>query len=457
LIEDTLTSLPGEASERHVGMFAASLFTRMSNVGPAIKFRYVREGLNIVGDHKLAHEARQVFDYYKDLVTEIQLRATLDGSDRVGHTAPFGMKIDIRHTREIERESGGFGKYLQNQNSQNFGYNYGRPLEDYRDKFEETLRSALAEHFDILSVTFNEPSARSKAEPEYGWRVTPYAYALLKPRSEAVDRIPPLRLDLDFLDTTGYAVLPVESPALPIDATEKNVESRPFEKLALTQTLDERQAKAGKLILEIKATAVGLVPDLASTLDLAPEGFDVASSDDHGVSVVKFDEEGGGVDSERTWTITMHAKQGAPPASSFTFGKPRGETAANEHFRFVDADLASVAETISLERQYAKPDRAWMWWLPAGFLAIAGAVIGWMRMQRPKLAAEARFKVPEAVNPFTVLGLLRSIQSNNGLAEEQHRELSLEIQTLEQHYFGEAQPTSPDLNRIAQHWVGRAR
>jgi chemotaxis protein histidine kinase CheA len=203
---------PASASERHLGMFAAALFTRMSNTAPAIKFRYVREGLSIVGDHKLAREARQVFDYYKDLVTEIQLRATIDGSDRVGKEAPFGLLVDIRHTREIERESGGFSKYLQNQNSQNFGYNYGRPLEDYRDKFEESLRTTLAEHFEVLSVTFNDPEVRSKAEPEYGWRVTPYAYALLKPRSEAVDRVPPIRLDLDFLDTTGYACCPWSPP-----------------------------------------------------------------------------------------------------------------------------------------------------------------------------------------------------------------------------------------------------
>ena len=149
---------------------------------------------------------------------------------------PFGLKIDLRHTREIERESGGFAKYLQNQNSQNFGYNYGRPLEDYRDKFEEATREALKEHFEVLSVTFNEPEARSRAEPEYGWRTTPYAYLLLKPRGAQIDRVPPLRLDLDFLDTTGYAILPVESSALVIDASAKEEEPRPFEKLALTHS-----------------------------------------------------------------------------------------------------------------------------------------------------------------------------------------------------------------------------
>ncbi len=458
LIRDGIRALPGEAAERHLSMFASSLFTRMSNVGPAIKFRYVREGLEIAGDHKLAREARSVFDYYKDLVTEIQLRATIDGSDRVGHTQPFGLKLDLRHTREIERESGGFAKYLQNQNSQNFGYNYGRPLEDYRDKFEETLRTALAEHFEVLSVTFNEPTARSKAEPEYGWRVTPYAYALLKPRSEAIDRIPPIRLDLDFLDTTGYAILPVESAAVVIDATEKDVESRPFEKLTLTQTLDERQAKTGKLILEVKGNAVGLVPALASTIELAPKGFDIAGTDDHGVSVVKFNEDGAGVNSERTWTITMKAKQGLPePPTSFTFGKPLAEGAVDEHFRFVDADLVTVGETIPLESQYAKADRSWMWWIPVGLGAIVAGMFAWRRTRKVEVQAVARFRVPDPVDPFTVLGLLRDIQTHNGLAPEQHRELGAEIETLERHYFGDEVAVAPDLRRIAETWAGKAR
>ena len=35
-----------------------------------------------------------------------------------------------------------------------FSYNYGRPLENYRDKFEEAVRTALAENFDVQSITF---------------------------------------------------------------------------------------------------------------------------------------------------------------------------------------------------------------------------------------------------------------------------------------------------------------
>jgi hypothetical protein len=457
LIRSSLDGLGGERTKRHLDMFASSLFTRMQSVSPAVKFRYVREGLAIAGDNELAREARQVFDYYGDLVTEIQLRTAIDGNDRVGHAQPFGLRVDIRHTREIERESGGFSKYLQNQNTQNFGWNYGRPLEDYRDKFEEAAREALREHFEVLTVTFNDPQARSRAEPEYGWRVTPYAYLLLKARGPQVDRVPPLRLDLDFLDTSGYAVIPVESAALPIDARAAQGESRPYEELALTQTLDERQAKEAKLVLEVKATARGLVPELDELLDLSPEAFEVVEREDHGVSVVKFDEEGDRVLSERTWTIAMRAREGlAKLPDSFTFGAPRIETASNEHFRYVDADLASVGPTVSLERSYGKPRRTWMWSIPAALLAGAAAFLGWRRLQRPRALARARFQIPERLTPFTVLGLLRDIEANDGLAPEQRSQLARDIERLERHYFGEEGREEPDLLRIAEGWALRA-
>ena len=228
----------------------------------------MKAGFEIVGDHPQAYDARKVFDYYKDLVTEIKLEAKVDGGDVVGHEQPFGLFVNLRHTREIERESGGFGRYLQNQNNSGYYYyNFGRPLENYRDKFQDAAKQALQEHFEVMSVTFQDEKVNSKATGEYGWRVTPYAYILLKARSPKVDKVPPLRLDLDFMDTSGYVVLPVESPTIPVDAAPAKGAVRPFEKLQITQTLDERQAKDGKLILEVKATALGLVPDLDSIVD----------------------------------------------------------------------------------------------------------------------------------------------------------------------------------------------
>ncbi|HBL44774.1 MAG TPA: hypothetical protein DDZ90_15415, partial [Planctomycetaceae bacterium] len=97
-----------------------------------------------------------------------------------------------------------FSKYLQNQNQGGYYYyNYGRPLENYRDKFEEAAKQSLEEHFEILSITFQSEDVHSRATEEYGWRMTPYAYLLLKPKGPEVDKIPALTLDMDFMDTSG--------------------------------------------------------------------------------------------------------------------------------------------------------------------------------------------------------------------------------------------------------------
>src|SRR5262249_23303001 len=77
LVREAIAALGGEKADRHVGMFANTLFTRLGSVKPAVKFRMLREGLSIVGDDKRAQEARDVFDYYKDLVTEITLRTRI--------------------------------------------------------------------------------------------------------------------------------------------------------------------------------------------------------------------------------------------------------------------------------------------------------------------------------------------------------------------------------------------
>src|SRR5262249_32493717 len=149
------------------------------------------------------------------------------------------------HTRDIERESGGFGRYLQNQNSMPYAYNYGRPNADYRDRFEAAARAALKEHFEVISVTFQDDKVTSLADRAFGGRYTPYADIPLRPGGPQVDKTPPLRIDLDFLDTSGFMILPVESPAVPIDCHDPAGDPRPLEKLTVTQTLDERQADKG--------------------------------------------------------------------------------------------------------------------------------------------------------------------------------------------------------------------
>ena len=462
LIQQALATLKGEEGERHLSRFANTLFTQLSNVKPSVKVRYLKYGLEIVGDHPQAHDAKKVYEYYRDLVTEIKLVSQIDGPDAVGHGKPFGVFVNLLHTKEIERESGGFGRYLQNQNSGGLMYyNYGRPLENYRDKFQEVVKQALDDQFEIVSVTFQDEKVNSRATNDYGWRVTPYAYLLLKARGPKVDKLAPLRLDLDFMDTSGYVILPVESPPLPLDASAEAPPTRPFTHVEITQTLDERQAQDGKLIVEVKATAHGLVPEIDQLLDLKTEGFQLVDAEDQGLSVSRFDPDSpeNVVDSERTWLVKYQgAADQAERASSFSFPTPKVDGATLVHQRYVDADLAKVEPVVALESRYGDAGRVWLWKLLGGLvaaLAALGALAAYLR-SRPRQVKEAKFALPDPITPFSVLGLLRDIQRHNGLPAPQLNELGRSISQLERHYFSDQNgEADPDLAQIASTWIRR--
>ncbi|MBS0203028.1 MAG: hypothetical protein JSS49_09040 [Planctomycetes bacterium] len=462
LIRAALATLTGEPAERHLSQFANNLFTRASDAKPELKQRYLKAGFEVVGDHKLAREARKLHDYYSDLVTEIKLETRLDGPDSVGHGKPFGVFVNLLHTKEIERESGGFGKYLQNQqNSQMYFYNFGRPLENYRDKFREFATKALDEHFEVLSVTFQEASVNSRALPEYGWRSTPYAYLLLKSKGPEVDKLASLRMDFDFLDTSGYAVLPVESPMLPLDSKSDNPPSRPAEDIVIMQTLDERQSDKGKLLLEIRATSRGLAPELDQLLDLNSPGFSVEKIDDRGVSVLEFDKESSenAIRSERQWMVSLAAAakpDGKRPAT-FKFGSARLPVKESVYQRYVDADLKSVPAEVLLEARYGKSSSQWLLWLVLGSaVALIVAAAFWRGLAGRPSAPEREFTLPANLTPFTALGFLKDLDANAGFDEASRLQLAESISAIEQHYFQMPLQTPPDLDSIANRWLQAA-
>ena len=466
LISHALQNLPAEVRERHLDMFANDLFTRMSTVNPAVKFRYVREGLKLAGERPQARDARQVFNYYSDLVTEIQLQTAVDGTVRVGHSSPFGVLVSLRHSAAIERESGGFSRYLQNQNSGGgYFYNNGRPNEDYRDKFEKAARAALDEHFEVLSVTFEPESIQSRPDPEAGWRVTPYAYLLLKARGPEIDRLPPVRIDLDFLDTTGYVVLPVESPAIPLDCTPEIADQRPVEDLTITQTLDEREAAAGKLLLEIKAVGRGLVPDLQQLVELSFADFEVAAIEDNKLSVSKFDDAARepAVLSERLWTVSLkdRRERTADEDRTFSFASARIEPKELLYQRFNDADLESVQQTLTLRQSYDQPPRNLTAWILGFLLITSAAAAAWfLRRRQPQTAPTAgpRWQLPAEITPFSALSLLRDIQQKTSLPGSTASDLAVSIERIERWYFATSTPPAPqpDLHAEVSSWIERA-
>ncbi len=459
LIREAMNALSGETAERHRSQFANNMFTRARSAKPELKYRYLKSGFEIVGDHKMAREARKLLDYYGDLVSEIKLEAKVDGSDIVGYEQPFGVFVNILHTKEIERESGGFGRYLQNQNNnQSYFYNFGRPLQNYRDKFRDTVTQAIGEQFEVVSITFQEPEVTSKAGETYGWRVTPYAYLLIKAKGREVDKLAPLRLDLDFLDTSGYAMLPVETPALPIDAKSATPPARPASELALTQTLDERQSAEGKLILEIRVKGRGLMPKLEELIDVKTPGFKQTGVEGGDLSVTQFDKEASEtvVNSERVWLVTLEAADKETPPQEFHFASAKLPLKETVYQRYEDADLVAVKQNVSLTARYDRTSYAWLWLPIVGLTVLAVGGIAAVRTARGRKPEEpARFHMPTEVTPFTVLGLLRDIQQNNGLKPAERQELVGSIDRLERHFFQAPEQPEPNLQEIAAGWLSK--
>ncbi|MFP6874805.1 MAG: hypothetical protein VCA55_14990 [Verrucomicrobiales bacterium] len=458
-IKDALAKLPGSAAERHMARFANALSARISSVKPELKQRYLKHGIAIVGKHEKAAAARKVFDYYSDLVAEIQLVARIDGHSTVGHTEPFGVFVDIRHTTEIERESGGFSKYLTNQNNASYAYNYGRPTQNYREKFEETSRAALSDHFEVLSVTFHNNKITSRGTGRQGWRITPYAYLLLKARSPEVDKVPPVQIDLDFLDTSGFVILPIATAPVPIDAKPETGEAHQVKNLEIIQILDERKAEKGQIEVEVKATASGLVPGLQQLLSFNPEGFKLAESSGGELSIQQLDSEAqsAGAISERNWMLTFMVDVSADRPGEFVFPEPQIKDSEVVYQRYEDADLVETSRITPLKGTYDSRGYGLISITIAGALLLAAIIF--MAVFRNKTTGAAmidkvtRYTVPNELTPFTVIGLLHKIRDENSLAADTHSQLKDAIEKLERHYFDCSEGSPPDLKALAEKWV----
>ena len=464
-IKAALAGMPSQSAERHLARFANALAARISSVKPELKQRYLRHGLLIADNHEKASEAQKLYKYYNDLTSEIKLVGRVDGSTTVGHDAPFGIFIDIKHTKEIERESGGFSKYLTNQKNASYAYNYGRPTQNYRDKFEEMSRSVLSEHFDVISITFHDSKINSKGAGQEGWRLTPYAYVLLQARSPDVDKVPSMQIDLDFLDTGGFVILPIATAQIPIDATAKIGDSRPVEKLKIVQTVDEREAGQGMLKVEVKASSNGLVPELNQLLKPTNGNFILTEITGGEIAITKLDTESqdGSPISERNWIITFQKSKENVAESNLTFSFPEPYSlAALEEIlyqRYDDADLVSSSQQIILQQNYNTKNPKWIG-LTILVLILFSFVVFILKKKNSSRNETIDnindFNVPSEITPFSVLGLLRKIHKEKKFANDIRSQLDESIASVEKVYFDKETQETLNLKDIAEEWVNRA-
>ncbi len=171
-------------------------------------------------------------------------------------------------------------------------------------------------------------------------------------------------------------------------------------------------------MLEIKATALGLVPELDQLVTLKPDGFDIVKTDDQGVSVSKFDPDSDdiAVSSERTWLVTLRASANrAQPPRTFEFGQAKIDDAKMLYQRFNDADLVAVEREAPLEQQYAGRGSRWLWWLGGAAMGLPVlAIAAYLLLRRPRTHAAGRWKLPQPLTPFTLISLLEQMQHDDG-------------------------------------------
>ena len=467
-IGDAMRALPGAAAEQHLSLFGRMLGTLFPRVPANVRQRFLGSGLKVVGeDHPAAKAAMTSLNYYRELLDEVQLRVTVDGPTRVGYTQPFGTFISIEATRQLLRESGGFAKYLQNQGQQQQNMMGGRPNQNQqpnlRDDFAKNIHAALDETFEVLSLTFHDAAAKTIDLPEReGWVETPLVYAVLRAKNAAVDRIPSIQIDMDFVDQPGQVVLPVMSQLQPLKADDATVEPRPCPELALTLTMDEREWRDGKVVVEIQARSQGVIPSLAEMFDCQRQGFALETVDSS-LSVSQFVSDGSRKtpQADRNWQLTYRRGKDLQGDVMFRFPALKNgiQPTRVEYKHYQDADLVTVtaqqaAAGVKLTNQVGNGLRNATLIVLLG-VALAG-LIAILRRRKARIHAPADvLTIPAQLTPFTAVAFLRRIQQHHAsrLGEHDRTALNTQIAELEAGYFSGTQAPAPDLAAVTRKWL----
>jgi len=331
-----------------------------------------------------------------------------------------------------------------------------------RDDFAKNIHAALDETFEVLSLTFHDAAVKTIDLPRDGWVETPLVYAVLRAKNAAVDRIPSIQIDMDFIDQPGQVVLPVMSQLQPLDAKDDGVAPRPCAELALTLTMDEREWHDGKVVVEIQARGQGIIPALAEMFECQRDGFDLETVDSN-LSVSQFVSDGShkSPQADRNWQLTYRRKKDLRGDVTFRFPtlKPDIQPTSVEYKHYQDADLMVVdakqaAAGVILSNNVSNGLRN------ATLLGLlAAAVLGLIVYLRRKVAkAHAPAEVlalPAQLTPFTAVAFLRRIQQHHSarLATSQRNALRSQIADLEAGYFSGGQAPSLDLAAVLSKWL----
>ena len=486
LIRKSMQSMEPEAYDRHVAQFASDIEGAVQRANPEIKPRLVRHALRVIGDHPAGASLRAMEELYRDLVKdEIKLRLALDGSDQVGVDRPFGMLLSLRFTNSVDRETGGFAKYLQNGVFARVG-NQFRQM-NYRDELEKSIRDSFGKDFEVTAIGFFDafmPPRGVVEEGQDGWLEKPLAYIVLTRRDPAIDTVPAVTVDMQFTDQTGPVTLAVPSNT-PLLASGATATRRNCQDLEVSQLVDVRAVQDGAgadaVTLEVRMRGKGVVPDVREVLagldaplagyELAKDGIVadppiVLASADASVSPMMMmrgpsepkdgypepDESGMyRLPIERSFKVT-YTRTAAALGSAFTLPTlVTGVDAKLESRFYADLDIMpATGSTVAVDAPFWSPARIAV----AGLLALtaAAAATWWVRRRRAPIAESTPSWAPSRITPLGVVTGLRRLEQ--GLPADKAKALRDEIVLLELKYFGPnaAESSESELRSVIDRW-----
>ncbi|MFM9961219.1 MAG: hypothetical protein ACKV2Q_08325 [Planctomycetaceae bacterium] len=491
-IRQALVALPGGASAAHIQLFSTMVADNIAanRIAPEMKYRYLSSAVHITGRQPTIYPAEEKIKYYDSLLKEIRLQTRLDGSDRIHTPGVFGVFVSLVHTTDVARESGGFSKYLMNEVPRTVSGKtiIEKPL--YRDRFEEALKVALKDFFEIRSITFADPASGARdvefaaiagsgtressdrsltTSATTGWQETPLCYLLLATKDKTVDRVPALEIELDFFDRDGKVVIPVPSNPILIEMSAEAPIQRPVTSVSLTQIVDSRELTDRRLKIDVLATAHGLVPELDQLLQLPGYSLSVQEvSDTTGLLVTELHNgpEGLYPISERSWTIALDPTpllRGASSHVEFEFPSAKSADTQMTYRRYQDLDPVEAAARVTLVEgaevaKVAETDhRLWIGGVVGVLVVGLLTFLALRRKPDDSSIAPPLFTFPREVTPFSVIALLHRIESNDTvpLDDEQRLALKADIHTLEQSTFSRDGTTAPkgNLDTLARRWL----
>jgi len=494
-IREHMLALPGKAAKAHLGMFAKVVNARLADekdpLHEDLKYRYLASALVITKDDPFTLGAEKKVAYFDQLLSEIRLQTRVDGPNTVGRDQEFGIIVSVIHTEAMGRVAQ-FGQYVSNDPGAGPGKQKKksplakkmREAQSARDELELSLNETLSPFFDIKSITFTTPDVKPRPTAQPGWEETVLAYILVHAKDASVDKIPPVGMELKFMDLSGPVTIPAESAETVIKVAASNAPPRPAPKIEITQTLDTRQFQInGSLALEIKATATGLVPELDQLLDLGvlKKAVAVRNINPHeGLQVKEINTWGDEVAprSERLWTIALDGdpirEADAPTELQLPPAKSKDVAVLYQTYR--DMDLATLEQpsvklgrTPTIAGAIAKvAPRLAPWQLAAGGTGLAVLIGGFIfalakrggpAKERP-LRARDVFKMPGEVDGFAVVALLRRMGASPlvKLRDKQQQELQQDLQRVQQACFGSSKGvmSETDLRSVAEKWLRAA-